>query len=425
MKHSRMKSPGHGNNDCKNKEDGMIRFSTMTATLLLVLSSALFAQTETRITTIHAVQGNPSAQFTISVRCNGQPEYMLTNSQLVVTDNGKPVDDFRIVESSSATARFPFSAVMVMDASGSMIGSGNAGAKLAGHAFVDFMDGMVDETSVIFFTQVVSLYQQMTTVKPMLHAAVDALPANGATAVWDGIMAGLVELHTNGVNGKKAVLVLSDGGDNSSTQSVAGIISFAQTNNLRVFTVGLGTSINATELQQVALLTGGAYFQTPNAVDLQSIFTQIANFMGRGFDEHTVSFTSPEPDALEHELQVSVVACGETAASTFKERALTTTGVRDPMAVAPFSLELGQSIPNPMTAGDGVIPFTLSGVATPQPVRLEVFDILGRRAALLVDGNITPGAHTARFSAKGLAPGMYLYRLSSGSVIATRTMIVR
>ena len=53
------------------------------------------------------------------------------------------------------------------------------------------MDGVVDEAAVIWFTQVVTVYQQMTTVKPMLHSAVDALPASGATAVWDGIYAGI------------------------------------------------------------------------------------------------------------------------------------------------------------------------------------------------------------------------------------------
>ncbi len=404
----------------------MNRIFTIAASLLLLISTSLFAQTEARITTMHVVKGDPNGLFTVSIRCDGETQFNLTRSQLTVTDNGTPVDDFSIVESSSPTVRNPFSAVMVMDASGSMSGSPNAQAKAAGHSFVDFMDGVVDEAAVIWFTQVVTKYQGMTTVKLILHGAVDALPASGATAVWDGIWEGLIELQTNGLNSKKAVVVLTDGGDNSSTHTPAQIIQLAQLYNLRVFTIGLGSAVNATELQLVALLTGGSYFQTPNANDLQTIFTQIANFMGHGFEEHTVAFKTPDPGAAEHEIQISVVACGETVASNFKEAAVTTTGVARAPQALPFALELGQNVPNPFSpSGETVIPYTLSGIDAPQPLRLEVFDLLGRRMATLVDADVLPGSHLVRFDARGLAPGMYLYRLSSGSVTTTRNMIVR
>lgn len=396
--------------------------------LLVFLCATIGAQAQTtaRITTIDARQGRADAQFTLAVRCGDEAQYTLTNSQLVVTDNGIPVDDFRIVESSSPGARYPISAALVLDASGSMSGAGNAGAKTAANAFVDLMDGLIDEASVLWFTQVVTVYQQMTTVKPMLHASIDALPASGATAVWDGIWQGLVELQSNAVNTKRAVIVLTDGGDNSSVRTPADVIQLAQTYNLRVFTIGLGSAINATELQQIALLTGGAYFQTPNANDLQTIFTQIATFMGRGYDEHTVAFRSPDPDALQHVLQVTVVACGEEVETTFMEKALTATGLRPAAAAAPFSLELGQSIPNPVPAGgETVIPYTLSGSAHPQQLRLEVYDLLGRRVASLLDGAMRPGTHTATLRTEGLAPGIYLARLSSGAMVTVRKLLVR
>ncbi len=404
----------------------MIRFSGFMACVLSILATSLFAQTEARITTMHMQQGNPAGQFTVSVRCNGESQFDLQKSQLAVTDNGMPVNDFEIIESSSPLLRNPFSAVLVMDASGSMIGAGNAGAKAAGTAFVDFMDGSVDEAALLWFNQTVTTFQQMTTIKPMLLAAVAALPAEGATAMFDAAWAGLLELQLNGLNPKKAVLLLSDGGDNSSVRTISEVISLSNQLNLRIFTVGLGDLLDTLSLGNMASLTGGLYFTTPNAVDLQAIFTEIANFMGRGFEEHTVAFTSPDPDAAMHDLRISVVACGETAAATKQEAALTTTGVRHLRGSVPFALTLGQSVPNPLgSSGEAVIPFTLSGVNAPQPLRLEVFDLLGRRVAKLVDADVHPGSHTARFDARGLAPGMYLYRLSSGSVVTTKTMIVR
>jgi copper homeostasis protein CutC len=69
----------------------------------------------------------------------------------------------------------------------------------------------------------------------------------------------------NGVNQCRAVIALTDGGDNASTRTVAEIISLANRHRIRVFTIGLGSGINATELEQIALLTGGRYYQTPNA----------------------------------------------------------------------------------------------------------------------------------------------------------------
>jgi VWFA-related protein len=404
----------------------MIRISTIAVLMLLVMSTSIFAQTEARITTLNVVKGNTDALFTVAIRCNGESQYDLMRSQLVVTDNGMPVNDFDIIESSSPAVRNPFSAVMVLDASGSMMGASNTAAITAGSAFVDFMDGAVDEAAIFWFTEVVTLNQTMTTSKALLNTAVQALPANGATAFYDGIYYGLLELQANGSNTKKAVLVLSDGGDNSSMHTPAEVIALAQQLNLRVFTVGLGSAINDSIMQEIATLSGGSFFLAPSPQDLQNIFTQIANFMGRGFEEHTVAYKSPDPDALEHELRITVVACGETAASMHKEAAVTVTGMEGLRQATPFTLELGQNIPNPLALnGEAVIPFALGGVATPQPVRLEVFDVLGRRMALLVDRDVLPGNHIARFNAEGIAPGMYIYRLSSGGVITTKTMIVR
>lgn len=53
-------------------------------------------------------------------------------------------------------------------------------------------------------------------------------------------------------------------------------------------------------------------------------------------------------------------------------------------------------------------------------VRLEVFDVLGRRVALLADGPHTAGPHAVRFDAPGLPTGTYLYRLQAGAEVITQ-----
>ncbi len=392
--------------------------------IALLIGSQAFAQNEARITTARLTRGSNEAQFTLSVRCNGEPFYNLSTSQLIITDNEKPVEEFEIIESSSAIARYPLSVALVLDASGSMMGAGNAGAKAAGHDFVDFLDGVVDEVSVLWFTSVVTVYQQMTTNKPMLHASVDALPASGATAVWDGILAGLNEVAANGQNAKRAVLVLTDGGDNSSSHSPAECIAFANRNGLRVFTVGLGTSINAVELQLISQLTGGLYFQTPNASQLQQIFTDIASFIGRGYDEHTISFRTPDPDALTHTLSISVRTCNEVLHATRIVNQASGLSVGDAAPALPFDLQLGQNAPNPFAAST-TIPFSLQSTGVPQPVRLEVYDILGRSVATLFNATIPAGNYSVPFTPTQLAQGMYVIRLSSGAATQYRTMLLQ
>ena len=58
-------------------------------------------------------------------------------------------------------------------------------------------------------------------------------------------------------------------------------------------------------------------------------------------------------------------------------------------------------------------------------VALEVYNILGQRVAVLADGVMQAGAYTATFDAKGLASGVYVYRLTGSSGISlARTLSV-
>jgi hypothetical protein len=53
-------------------------------------------------------------------------------------------------------------------------------------------------------------------------------------------------------------------------------------------------------------------------------------------------------------------------------------------------------------------------------VRLELYDLLGRRVAVLVDERMTPGWHETPLEATGLSGGSYVARLTAGSQVATQ-----
>ncbi|MDG5766029.1 T9SS type A sorting domain-containing protein [Balneolales bacterium ANBcel1] len=91
---------------------------------------------------------------------------------------------------------------------------------------------------------------------------------------------------------------------------------------------------------------------------------------------------------------------------------------RGEMAYLPDEPALLQNYPNPFNPSTS-IPFTLPRSGQ---VRLEVFDLLGRRLATLIDGELSAGSHTVSWSAEHHASGVYIYRLVTEDGISTRKM---
>lgn len=85
----------------------------------------------------------------------------------------------------------------------------------------------------------------------------------------------------------------------------------------------------------------------------------------------------------------------------------------------PTRLELSQNYPNPFNPST-TIQFTLPQSSN---VSLEVFDMLGRKVATLIDTEQKPaGNYTISFNADHLATGVYMYRLKAGEQIKTQKM---
>lgn len=96
------------------------------------------------------------------------------------------------------------------------------------------------------------------------------------------------------------------------------------------------------------------------------------------------------------------------------------TGVDIEEETLPEGFALLANYPNPFNP-QTTIAFTLPQAA---PVRLTVYDILGRQVAILRDGAFAAGRHEVTFDASGLPSGMYMYRLEAGSFVQTRRMLL-
>jgi len=91
----------------------------------------------------------------------------------------------------------------------------------------------------------------------------------------------------------------------------------------------------------------------------------------------------------------------------------------------PSNFYLYQNYPNPfnpITTIKYSIPL-ISGQTSTVSVSLNVYDILGRMVAKLVNDFQTPGDYTYEFDATGLTSGVYFYRLQSGSFSQTRKLL--
>ena len=86
---------------------------------------------------------------------------------------------------------------------------------------------------------------------------------------------------------------------------------------------------------------------------------------------------------------------------------------------APEAFALHPPFPNP-TRGGTTVRFDLPTAAR---VTLAVYDVLGRRVAVLEDGERPSGRHEASLPG-GLAPGGYLVRIEAGADVAVRRLVV-
>jgi hypothetical protein len=97
----------------------------------------------------------------------------------------------------------------------------------------------------------------------------------------------------------------------------------------------------------------------------------------------------------------------------------TTTAAPDLGPALPQRFSLAQNQPNPFRA-DTEIRYALPHDTR---VRLDVFDITGRRIQTLVDGVEPAGFKTVRWDTRRVGSGVYFYRLQAGEFEETRKMV--
>src|ERR1700730_3662645 len=115
------------------------------------------------------------------------------------------------------------------------------------------------------------------------QGAVEALQPDGFTALWDGMYLGIKELKTSRYQ-RKAMVVISDGGDNHSPYTESELKSLLKEADVEVYAIGmfdryatrLEEKKGPLQLDEVSSVTGGRVFSVHDAAELFRAVTQIS-----------------------------------------------------------------------------------------------------------------------------------------------------
>ena len=155
----------------------------------------------------------------------------------------------------------PISVGIVFDVSASM--KDNDNIRKAKNSITRFLQSMnpEDEALMITFNEQAKLAQRFTDQIGTLRSTLAQLKPSGSTAIYDAVYMGLDQIR-RGKNEKKALVLITDGEDNSSRYTSIELREFAREANVQVYGIGqqgnLGYGFG--EIQNIVSLTGGRAF---------------------------------------------------------------------------------------------------------------------------------------------------------------------
>ena len=112
-----------------------------------------------------------------------------------------------------------------------------------------------------------------------LARAIATAPVTGETALYDAIVKAHERLHS-GIRDKKVLIVISDGGDNASSHTLAEVLKSLEQSNALVYTIGIfeeeDEDRNPAVLRRLARATGGEAFFPDQLDEVVEICERIA-----------------------------------------------------------------------------------------------------------------------------------------------------
>jgi len=237
----------------------------------------------------------------------------LTKDDFEVFDNEKP-QAITYFDNSI----HPITVVVMLDTSGSMTLTIDLLKRAAEQFLIRLLPD--DKAKVGAFNDKVQISARFSNNRDQLISAVKDLDYGNGTRLWDAVAMSLDELK--GVDGRKVILIFTDGDDTSSKVGLGSMIDRARAEEVMVYAIGLesnyiggpgGQRVRTrpdSGLRKVADETGGGYFELKKSSELAPTFTKVAQEL---HSQYVIGFAPTQLDNRVHKLAVKMKQPGMTA----------------------------------------------------------------------------------------------------------------
>lgn len=275
------------------------------------------------------------AIWTLSVRPVAQPAPVFrTGTQVVplyvtVTDAtrrlvpGLQREDFVVLDNGVAQELTlfdnnprPFTVIVMLDTSLSM----TLNIDIIKRAAAEFVKRMTPEDQAIVgaFNDKIQFASELTNDQDMLIGALEDLRFGNPTRLYDAVDHSIERLR--GVDGRRVVLVFTDGDDTASRTNLRHVLSRARDEEVMVYAIGLESTLNFGGMRQVtrpdrglrrlAEETGGGYFELRTTTALGETFARVAEELRA---QYLLGFSPAVLDGKVRKLEVRLRQPGLTA----------------------------------------------------------------------------------------------------------------
>lgn len=191
----------------------------------------------------------------------------LTAADFTIEDERTPV-----VVNVQSTDDLPVTIGIAIDSSSSMSHRMFQALELATE-FVRSGEGSNDRTFVVAFDEAPRMVHEISGDAESLRRAILSITPTGGTSIFDGVVFALQQFQN--VPGRKALLVISDGGEVLSNASADAAIRTARAAAIPIYGVAPDNRWLGNAVQTLSEATGGIAFVMPRKVEVPAVFARI------------------------------------------------------------------------------------------------------------------------------------------------------
>lgn len=233
----------------------------------------------------------------------------LTRDDFKIQEDGKPeeMSGFEVAEN------MPLNIGLVIDSSGSM----EKGMGFVREATAALFKGLMrpkDQGFVLEFRDRPKFLQELTGDSALLQRAAYDLKAHGATALYDAVILGLYQFRT--LQGRKALIVVTDGDDNRSHVEYDVLLRYARSAGAPIYFIAVNipfTDFKSKKItNEIAKESGGEVFSIGSAAKIGEVTRRIEEELR---SQYVLAFrsNSQKPPGEYRSVSVAITKPGITA----------------------------------------------------------------------------------------------------------------